>query len=1006
MLTNHLLRQRAADKASQVKQKETFVCEECNVHFTRRSSLNRHFKHAHTGGGQAIFCGICDKTFPDVESVTTHRQQEHTERSDFQQITSAHRKSCELFRLTFPDEIVLVSECLIYSNMKIKQLLQRQLGEKKFMKSAITLTLRFAKPDYQPQHGNNSIGFESTEVITMNLRSRMHTFMIHSNIAANMMEMYEEITNICDDFVSNGSGWILSDCVAISVEIYQCMPLQGSCEQHDVYSKGRKIIIKNNTDDDEMNGDRCFFRAIASHFLPDQSIIELENWLKANVNENIATPVRVSSISKFEETNKHLDFAVNVVFKDETDLVFPVHASKNISAKHIINLMLFFTTSPLVPEESVLHYARIKNISNLIASRTKDSSNSHHTRNGYLCFNCFCRFARKEALQSHIGWCHKESGQRIVLPQPGSTMEYEKAHKEFKLGYVFFFDFETIQKAPAQRCSCPIDKLSKCKHKSTVLAEHEAFAFSLVMIDRESEVIEDISYVGEDAMKEFLNTLTQLITKYTKKLTATRPIDMSPEEESQFNSAYACHICKEALRNDRVRDHDHITGQYVGAAHNICNLHRQECKKIVGFAHNFSGYDSHLIMKALGDTAHEMRLTAIPLNTEKFKMLKLNNCVLMDSMSFLNGSLDKLVNTLKVSNHSFPIIKQWIPIKEERELILRKGVYPYEFVTDMDKIDNCHELPPRESFFSRLSGQSPSEEDYAHAQNVWTTFGCKSMRDYTELYVKADTYQLAEAMIQLRDSLMSEFQIDLCHYMSLPMMAKDIMLKTTNVKMELMSDIDMIQFVRSSIRGGLSFVNNRHFHVEEEKEKRDENVSLVYVDANNLYGAAMRFPLPVNDFKWMDSDEIESFSASKISKEDERGFIIEVDLEYPDKLHETHSSFPLAAHQMEITNEHLSPYAHDLLISLKKKKKYSAKKLTSTFLPRKNYVCHALNLQYYLEQGMKLVKIHRGISFRQEAFLKPYIDMCTKKRAAAMTKAESDLYKFLSNSLYGKVTYH
>ncbi len=377
--------------------------------------------------------------------------------------------------------------------------------------------------------------------------------------------------------------------------------------------------------------------------------------------------------------------------------------------------------------------------------------------------------------------------------------------------------------------------------------------------------------------------------------------------------------------------------------------------------------------------------------------------VLLDSMSFLNASLEKLVDTLKASKHDFPYMKQWIRDNALREKLLRKGVYPYEYVTGMKVIkDKC--LPPPWEFYSRLSMSDISREDYFHAKDVWDSFGCETLEDYTKLYCKADTYQLAEAIMELRESLFDEFKLDLCLYLSLPMMAKDIMLKHTGCRIGLMSDIEMIHMVKSNIRGGLSFVNNRYFNREEEKKTKGEDVSAVYVDANNLYGAAMRFPMPQGEFEWMDKKQIEQLDIEKdVNEESEIGYIFEVTLNYPEHLHLDHSSFPLAPHQMSITEKDLSQYAEETLSRLKKTKKHSAKKLTATFLKREKYVCHGLNLKLYLELGMELVEIHRGITFHQSRFLKPYIDMCTQKRAEASTKTRSNMMKLLSNSLYGKV---
>lgn len=162
------------------------------------------------------------------------------------------------------------------------------------------------------------------------------------------------------------------------------------------------------------------------------------------------------------------------------------------------------------------------------------------------------------------------------------------------------------------------------------------------------------------------------------------------------------------------------------------------------------------------------------------------------------------------------------------------------------------------------------------------------------------------------------------------------------------------------------------------------------------------FFMPLDGYRWMTDEEVANFDISQIMNESETGYILEVTLEYPEELHESHSTFPLAPHHLDISEDMLSPYASGVLYELNKKTKYKARKLTSTFLRREKYFCHGINLKYYLEKGMKLVKIHRGITFRQTSFLKPYIDMCTKKRAEAKTKTVKNMMKLLCNSLYGK----
>ena len=180
---------------------------------------------------------------------------------------------------------------------------------------------------------------------------------------------------------------------------------------------------------------------------------------------------------------------------------------------------------------------------------------------------------------------------------------------------------------------------------------------------------------------------------------------------------------------------------------------------------------------------------------------------------------------------------------------------------------------------------------------------------------------------------------------------------------------------------------------------------MMYLDANNLYGASMRFPLPLRDFRWMSKEELVSFDPlSDVTMEDGQGYILEVDLEYPEGLHLEHNSLPLAPEAVTLNWEDLSPYSQQCLHTLKGKAgTYSAKKLTSTFRPRKKYLVHGLNLKLYLQHGLVLKKIHRGITFYQERFMRDFIDTCTEKRRTALSVTEQMLWKLVCNSVYGKV---
>lgn len=139
-----------------------------------------------------------------------------------------------------------------------------------------------------------------------------------------------------------------------------------------------------------------------------------------------------------------------------------------------------------------------------------------------------------------------------------------------------------------------------------------------------------------------------------------------------------------------------------------------------------------------------------------------------------------------------------------------------------------------------------------------------------------------------------------------------------------------------------------------------------------------------------------------LDPEAEMSCILEVDLAYPKHLHKAHENFPLAPETLSISFEQLSPYAKQCFKKIENHKNYTSEKLTATFLKRKKYIVSLKNLQLYVKLGMKLLKIRKVLQFRQKKWLKPYIDLCTCKRASCSTNFEANQFKLANNAVYGK----
>ena len=192
--------------------------------------------------------------------------------------------------------------------------------------------------------------------------------------------------------------------------------------------------------------------------------------------------------------------------------------------------------------------------------------------------------------------------------------------------------------------------------------------------------------------------------------------------------------------------------------------------------------------------------------------------------------------------------------------------------------------------------------------------------------------------------------------------------------------------------------NNRYMKQYDEKAP---SKYIMYLDANNLYGWAMSQYLPTGRFKWMTEKQINKIDLAKYKEDSKKGLILEVDLEYPEKLHDLHNDYPLAAEKVTVTKDMLSDYCKNIA------DKYGISTgLVSNLIPtlskKENYVLHYRNLQLYIDLGLKVTKVHRVLEFSQSPWLKQYIDFNTEKRKNAKNAFEKDFFKLMNNSVFGK----
>ena len=801
-------------------------------------------------------------------------------------------------------------------------------------------------------------------------------------------EMIEEIeTSIQRVENAEGSGWVLEKIIDIKLHTAKWDPLNaGSYIDLPTNLKNKKAIINMKNQDD-----KCFLWCVLRALNPknnhpervDKDLISKQDTLNM---KGIKYPVSFRDINRFESLNSNT--SITVLGHNQDERVYPLKVSNFTGCEHDITLML-------LKDGEISHYCLVNNVSALIASQI---NNHKGTRN--ICLNCFNGYNTKQALDKHKEYCYNNECVKTIMPEPGTFLRFKNFPHSEKVPFVVYADTEALIKE-IHNCDPNPNKSYTKKYQ-----KHEPVSFSYYIKCFDNSVCEPIlrTYTkttpeGEDAMDVFIQWLEEDV----KAIANIKPKKMifTEEDKERFNKSKICWICDEPFKDNKVRDHCHYTGRYRGSACNSCNLKYRKPKFIPVFFHNLRGYDSHLFIKKLG-TPNE-KMDCIPNNEEKYISFSKNIKVgeykdkktgevrdktfkirFLDSFKFLPTSLGALVNNLP--KDAFNNLERHYT-GEKAELIKRKGVYPYEYMNTEERFKET-KLPPKKAFYSRLSGEGITEEDYKHALNVWNVFNMKTILDYHELYNETDVLLMADVFENFRDNNLKIYGLDPAHYFTAPGLSWDACLKITGVELELLSDLDMLLMFERCIRGGILMISNRYGeannkYMGESFNKNKPSKYLMYLDANNLYGTAMCNKLPTHGFKWMSGGELENLYENQVLQIwNKTPCILEVDLEYPKKMHNLHNDYPLCPEGVKCKN--------------------GVEKLIPNLRDKKKYVLHYKNLIQCLRLGMKLKRIHRGIKFVESEWMKPYIDMNTELRAKAKNNFKKDHYKLMNNSVFGK----
>ena len=428
----------------------------------------------------------------------------------------------------------------------------------------------------------------------------------------------QEILNVIDKWVSEGSGWVIDriDSHYINVTLYK--PLNG-CSYIELPTElrnSKKGLINMKNEDEE-----CFRWCHIGHLNPQIKYPErIKKEDKKMINELNYDGIDFSLSQKhYSKVEKQNSIRINV-FGYEDGQPFPIHISKE-TFEDQMNLLL-------ITKDEKKHYVLIKDFNAFMYNQSKHKERKH------FCMYCLQCFSSERILANHVNNCLTINGaQAINMPKQGENiLKFNNFHKQLPVPFVIYADSEAITKK-VQGCE-QSEEMKNERSYTEAYQTHEdcGYGYKVVCCYDDKYSSDICIYRGENSVYKFMEKMLEEV-KYCKaviKKHFNKPLVMT---EVGFKTMDGCHICGEQYtdKNVCVRDHCQITGKFRGSAHQECNLKlriKPENLKIPIIFHNLRGYDSHFIMQQIGEIAkkhaytnkkggkQDLNINAIPNNME------------------------------------------------------------------------------------------------------------------------------------------------------------------------------------------------------------------------------------------------------------------------------------------------------------------------------------------------------------------------------------------------------
>ena len=666
------------------------------------------------------------------------------------------------------------------------------------------------------------------------------------------------------------------------------------------------------------------------------------------------------------------------------------------------------------------HFINIQNLHGLLVKPGRSTSDT--------CRHCLHSF-RKEVYSTHLQFCAKLGFQKTNFPKE-KFLSFSQFKRTIKIPFLVFADFESNMKNVEHLESPTESGTTKLQahvpvgyHWTCVNYDHELYKKQTYRASQEEENVAKRLLLQLLELSEEISEIVEEHERIANEYMLLTEEDKRNLQDPRFRRRQECFFCHKTFfpGDTIVRHHNHSPPfEFQGLAHQSpCNIKAQVPKnELIVIFHNLKGYDSKLLLEAVSkDVIDDIEI--IPSSSEKFLsiIVRANGQKLkfIDSLMFLNSSLEKLVNEMDKDRDFSITRKTFEHLGDNAKLLLHKGLYPYSYMDSIEKFNET-EFPDFEHFRDQLKEEDVSLNDYYHALGTWHTLEIQNLGEWHDLYVETDASLLCDVFLRLRNVMYKSFGLDISWYFSLAMFAYDALLKTTKISLENIVDPTMHTWLESSIRGGLVSVGELRAYKSNNpmlppgEYKPDEPTSwIIYLDINNQYGKSLSDSLPLNSYKWVSGLELQKLQRlrekfiNSMKDDGPIGMFIECDILIPKSLHSYLNAYPPLPYKRCVesseVSEYMKQFGEDLNIG---KTAFKTERLIADLLNKKNYVCHYRALKYYIKLGCKVIRVHRAVSFRQSQWLKPFIDYNTKKRQEATSPIEILFWKSLNCFSYGK----